>query len=111
MIENIKYFDGITILAGVRPGGEVRNMTTGTSNKDLNMNDGAGILEALRGEFPSPEDFEARVRADYDPNYICFFGLGTAAAGWIRHWCTDKGVEVPPEDVREDLASRLLGWA
>lgn len=73
--------------------------------------DAAGILEALRGEFPSPKEFEARVRKDYDPTYICFFGLGTAAAGWIRHWCTREGVEVPPEDVREDLASRLLGWA
>lgn len=73
--------------------------------------DAAGVLEALRGEFPSPKEFEARVRADYDRNYICFFGLGTAAAGWIRHWCTAEGIEVLPQDVREDLASRLLGWA
>lgn len=86
-------------------------MTTESCKKTDDYLDASGILAAIRGEFPSPEGFAARVRADYDPNYVAFFGLGTAAAGWIRHWCISEEIEVPPEDVREDLASRLLGWS
>lgn len=71
------------------------------SNTDIER----GIRAELGGE-----DFAARVRSDYDPNYICFFGLGTAGAGWIRHWCQRNRVEIPSEEDRETIACRLLGW-
>lgn len=56
-------------------------------------------------------DFAARVRADYAGGYIAFFGLGTAAAGWIRHWCLGNDIAVPSEEDRETIACRLLGWS
>lgn len=65
----------------------------------------ADELEATR------TSFETRVREDYDKNYIVFFGLGTAAAGWVGHWCMDNGIQMPAEEDREKIANKLLGWA
>lgn len=39
MIKSIKYYDVITYHAGVKPGGEVRNMTTEASSENGYLND------------------------------------------------------------------------
>lgn len=74
------------------------------------MEQNVGIEERISSEIGGPEEFRTQVLGDYDRNYVAFFGLGTAAAGWIRHWCTRNDVPVPSEEEREEIACRLLGW-
>ena len=69
-----------------------------------------GCEESIRCEVGGPEEFRARVLQDYDRNYVTFFGLGTAAAGWVRHWCYDNCAPVPSDAALEEIACRLLGW-
>ncbi len=74
------------------------------------MEQNVGIERSIRNEVGGPEEFRAQVLNDYDRNYVAFFGLGTAAAGWVRHWCMRHNVPVPSETEREEIACRLLGW-
>ncbi len=78
--------------------------------QNVEMNQDLGKYIEYRIGIELGGSFESCVRRDYDRNYIAFFGLGTAAAGWIRHWCTRNNVPVPSEEEREEIACRLLGW-